>query len=37
MYYTVSSAGLEALKASCAMNQKLWGALKPYSFETEKK
>jgi hypothetical protein len=33
MYYTISPAGIEALKAACAMNQKLWGALKPYSFE----
>jgi DNA-binding PadR family transcriptional regulator len=37
MYYTVSSAGIEALKAACAMNQKLWGDLKPYSFETQLK
>jgi DNA-binding PadR family transcriptional regulator len=37
MYYTISSAGIEALKAACAMNQKLWGALKPYSFETHHK
>ncbi|MGD9346549.1 MAG: helix-turn-helix transcriptional regulator [Candidatus Aminicenantes bacterium] len=37
MYYTISSAGIEALKAACVVNQKLWGALKPYSFETEKK
>jgi len=34
VYYTVSSAGINALKAACAMNQKLWGALNPYSFET---
>ena len=33
MYYKISSAGIEALKAACAMNQKLWGALQPYSFE----
>ena len=33
MYYTVSSAGIEALKAACAMNQKLWGDLKPHSFD----
>jgi PadR family transcriptional regulator PadR len=37
MYYTISSAGIEALKAACAVNQKLWGALKPYSFETHHK
>lgn len=37
MYYTVSSAGIEALKAACTVNQKLWGALKPYSFETHHK
>jgi DNA-binding PadR family transcriptional regulator len=37
MYYTISSAGIEALKVACAMNQKLWGALKPYSFETHHK
>jgi len=37
LYYTVSSAGIEALKAACAVNQKLWGALKPYSFETHYK
>lgn len=34
MYYTISSVGIEALKAACAMNQKLWVSLKPYSFET---
>ncbi len=33
MYYTLSSTGIEALKAACALNQKLWGALNPYSFE----
>jgi DNA-binding PadR family transcriptional regulator len=33
MYYTLSSAGIEVLKEACAMNQKLWGDLKPYSFE----
>ena len=37
MYYTVSSAGIEALKAACDMNQKLWGDLKSYSFETHHK
>ncbi|MGD8534556.1 MAG: helix-turn-helix transcriptional regulator [Candidatus Aminicenantes bacterium] len=37
MYYTISSSGIEALKAACAMNQKLWGTLKSYSFETNKK
>ena len=34
MYYTISSVGIEALKLACSVNQKLWGALKPYSFET---
>ena len=33
MYYTLSSAGLKALKAACTMNKKLLGALQPYSFE----
>ncbi len=37
MYYTISSAGIEALKAACAINQKLWGDLKPYSFEPHRK
>lgn len=37
MYYTISSAGVEALKAACALNQKLWGTLKPYSFEPQHK
>ena len=37
MYYTISSAGIEALKVACAMKQKLWGDLKPYSFETHHK
>ena len=37
MYYTISSAGIEALKTACVMNQKLWGTLKPYSFEKHHK
>jgi PadR family transcriptional regulator PadR len=37
MYYTITTAGIEALKAACAMNQKLWGAFKLYSFETKHK
>ena len=34
MYYTISSAGIEALKSAYSVNQKLWGTLKPYSFDT---
>ena len=37
MYYSISPAGIEALKAACALNQKLWGALIPQSFETGQK
>ena len=37
MYYSVSSAGIEALKSACAMNQKLWGTRQPNSFETNSK
>ena len=37
MYYTISSAGIEALKAAYSVNQKLWGASKSYSFETHHK
>ena len=37
MYYTISSAGIEALKSACDLNQKLWGALKPYCFEPQYK
>ena len=33
MYYSVSSAGIEALKAACTLNQKLWSSLAPHSFE----
>ena len=35
MYYSISPAGVEALKAACALNQKLWGALAPHSFEIQ--
>ena len=34
MYYTLSSSGIEALKAACSLNQKLWGDRKPIFFET---
>jgi DNA-binding PadR family transcriptional regulator len=37
MYYTLSSAGIDALKAACVLNQKLWAGLKPCSFETQSK
>jgi PadR family transcriptional regulator PadR len=37
MYYTISLAGIEALKAACALNQKLWGTRNSYSFETHHK
>lgn len=37
IYYTLTSAGTEALKSACAMNQKLWGTLSPYSFEIHNK